>query len=144
LKSPKYTTNTTDTILKRLEEFLQTTGDTLMGVTEAIGVSRSYFSTARINQSEIGVDKIIKILSLYPQLSGDWLLTGLGFMYKAANSIKDQSDLLAGQLLLKTSIEGIDKAIDEIGNLQNQLRQLRAQVSKTKPKTKSPTSISNK
>ncbi|MDR1406270.1 MAG: hypothetical protein LBI89_03610, partial [Prevotellaceae bacterium] len=93
MAAQKQKNNTPDDILNRLKEFLQTTGDSLVNVADAIGVSRSYFSTTRISKSEIGSDKISKILLLYPQLSGDWLLTGLGFMLKAANSLKNQSEI---------------------------------------------------
>jgi hypothetical protein len=122
--------NTTDAILKRLEEFLlQTTGDTLVNLSGEIGVSRGYFSTIRNKKAEIGVDKIIRILLLYPQLSADWLLTGTGFMIKDANSLKDQSEILAKEKALKIAVSKID-------DIQDQLRQLHKQISKSKIKPK--------
>jgi hypothetical protein len=119
--------NTTDVILNRLEEFLQTTGDTLISITGTIGVSRGYFSTIRNKKAEIGVDKIVKILLLYPQLSGDWLLTGTGFMIKDAHSLKEQSEILAKEEALKIAVSKID-------DIQDQLRELHKQISKPKIK----------
>ena len=123
--------NTTHDILNRLEEFLQTTGndDTLINITEVIGVSRGYFSTIRNKKAEIGVDKIVKILLLYPQLSADWLLTGTGFMIKEAASLKEQSEILAREEALKIAVSKID-------DIQDQLRQLHKQISNSKIKTR--------
>ena len=126
MAAQKNNSNTTEAILYRLEEFLQTTGDNWGNLTDAIGVSRAYFSTARFSKSEIGVDKIVRILLLYPQLSGDWLLTGLGLMLKAAQSLKNQSEILAKEKALSDAINGL-------AELQSQLRQLQKQISKTKP-----------
>jgi hypothetical protein len=119
--------NTTNDILNRLEEFLRTVGDTLINITERINVSRGYFSTIRNKEAEIGVDKIVGILLLYPQLSGDWLLTGAGLMLKAATSLKEQSEILAKEEALKITVAKID-------DIQNQLRQLHKQISKSKIK----------
>jgi hypothetical protein len=121
--------NTTDDILNRLEEFLPTTGDTLVDITGKINVSRDYFSTIRNKKAEIGVDKVVGILLLYPQLSSDWLLTGTGLMLKAANSLKGQSEILAKEEALKIAVSKID-------DIQGQLRQLHKQISisKTKPR----------
>ncbi|MDR1182375.1 MAG: hypothetical protein LBL13_10410 [Bacteroidales bacterium] len=119
--------NTTNDILNRLEEFLRTVGDTLINITERINVSRGYFSTIRNKKAEIGVDKIVGILLLYPQLSGDWLLTGAGLMLKAATSLKEQSEILAKEEALKITVAKID-------DIQNQLRQLHKQISKPKIK----------
>jgi hypothetical protein len=121
--------NITIEILDRLEEFLQTTGDTFATLANAINVSPSYFTTARITKSIIGTDKIAKILFLYPQLSGDWLLTGIGFMLKAANSLKEQTEIMAKEQALNTAIHGLN-------DLQDQLKDLQKQVSKTKFKSK--------
>ncbi|MDR2449533.1 MAG: hypothetical protein LBD52_06200 [Prevotellaceae bacterium] len=119
--------NTTDAILERLEEFLQTTGDTLISITGIIGVSRGYFSTIRNKKAEIGVDKIVRILLLYPQISADWLLAGSGLMLKAATSLKDQSEILVREEALKIAVSKID-------DIQDQLRELHKQISKSKIK----------
>ncbi|MDR0694331.1 MAG: helix-turn-helix domain containing protein [Prevotellaceae bacterium] len=119
--------NTTNDILNRLTEFLQTTGDSLVNIADEIGVSRSYFSTAKISKSEIGSDKIVKILLLYPQLSADWLLTGVGFMIKEAKSLKNQLEIITNTEALQVAINGID-------DIQNQIRQLQKQIHKSRPK----------
>jgi hypothetical protein len=121
--------NITIEILNRLEEFLRTTGDTFTTLTNAINVSPAYFTTTRNTKSIIGTDKIAKILFLYPQLSGDWLLTGIGLMLKAAHSLKEQSDIIAKEQALNTAIHGLN-------DIQKQLRDLLKQVSKTKLKPK--------
>jgi hypothetical protein len=48
-----------------------------------------------------------------------------GTMLKAANSLKDQSELLIKDKAIKTVVDGLS-------DLQNQIRQLQSQISKTK------------
>jgi hypothetical protein len=128
MAAQKNNKNTTDAILNRLEEFLKTTGDNWVNLTDAIGVSRGYFSTARSAKSELGSDKLTKILLLYPQLSGDWLLTGLGFMLKAAQSIQSQNEILLKE-------KALNDTINKITEIQDQLQHLRKQITKTTSKT---------
>jgi hypothetical protein len=118
--------NSTEAILKRLTEFLQTaeTGDTWIDIAAAIGVSPLYFSTIRSKKAEMGVDKVVKILSLYPQLSADWLLTGSGLMLKVANSLKDQSELLAKERMLKTAVDGLTDILQQLKNKPSKAKKI--------------------
>ncbi len=123
----KQTQSTTAAILQRLEEFLHSKGDNLTRLTSAIGVSRAYFTTVRKVDSEIGSDKIVKILLLYPDLSADWLLTGQGMMLKGATSLKNQESQIAKDKALQIALEGLDK-------VQEHLAAVQSSISKSKPK----------
>lgn len=48
---------------------------------EEVGISSSNFKGENI-KSKIGSDALVKILTIYPKLSADWLLTGEGEMLK--------------------------------------------------------------
>jgi hypothetical protein len=74
---------------------------------------------------------------LYPQLSGDWLLTGSGFMLKAANSLKNQSELLTKEKALTIAVDGLN-------DLQDQLLQLKKEISRLTPKQKQQKPVQNK
>lgn len=54
-----------------------------------IGVSASNFK-GDAKKSELGSDKIVKILTQYPQLSPDWLLLGVGNMFRAESEKEEK------------------------------------------------------
>lgn len=69
------------TIKEKILSFIETQGIKKGEFFEAIGVAPSNFKgTAR--QSELGGDKIAKILTLHPELSPDWLLADRGEMLR--------------------------------------------------------------
>lgn len=57
--------------------------------------------------SEIGADKIVKIMTIYPQINTDWLLTGKGEMLRSndAKALHSHSELVE-------KIEKIQKELD--------------------------------
>lgn len=54
-----------------------------------IGASASNFK-GNAKKSELGSDKIVKILTQYPQLSPDWLLLGVGNMFRAESEKEEK------------------------------------------------------
>lgn len=81
------------TMNKRLRAFLNYKGTTLAQLERDIGVGAGTLSKAVKNDSSIGVDKVMKILQLYGELSAEWLLRGdgdmlLGVANDSANSVK--------------------------------------------------------
>jgi hypothetical protein len=50
-----------------------------------VGISYSNFKGKSLN-SEIASDKLVTILTMFPQLNSDWLLTGKGEMLKQRES----------------------------------------------------------
>jgi phage repressor protein C with HTH and peptisase S24 domain len=69
------------TIKEKILSFLTEKGIKKTEFFEKTHIASSNFKGAAIN-SELGGDKIAKILTLYPELSADWLLTGIGPMLK--------------------------------------------------------------
>jgi hypothetical protein len=107
-------------IIDRLEEFLSKKGDTLASLIKELKVSRGYFSTARRLATEIGSDKLVKILQLYPDLSADWLLTGSGFMLKEAKSLTNLTSLLEQSDKMRIAQEELNKMQEHLTLLQKQ------------------------
>lgn len=64
-------------IKQRIIEFLKDGGVVKESFYEKAGISPSNFKGTGLN-SEIGGDKIAKILSIFPELNPDWLITGKG------------------------------------------------------------------
>jgi len=74
------------TIKDRILHFIEYQGVKKSEFFERTEIAASNFKGAGLN-SELGGDKIVKILTIYPSLSSDWLLTGHGPMLKTQNEI---------------------------------------------------------
>lgn len=68
-------------IKERILTFLAQKGITKAQFYKETGLSDANFKGIGL-KSELGGDKIVKILSIYPDISADWLLMGLGEMLK--------------------------------------------------------------
>lgn len=69
------------TIKSRVHQFLNEEGYNKNSFYKEIGISPSNFKGAAI-LSDLGGDKVAKILTLFPHLNPDWLLNGIGDMYR--------------------------------------------------------------
>jgi transcriptional regulator with XRE-family HTH domain len=123
--------NTTK-IIGRLKEFLDKRGDTMASLVRELGVSRSYFSTTRRAGAELGSDKIVRILQLYPDLSPEWLLLGNGLMIKNA-SLSNLNELLERDKKLREVQQDLAKMREYLDGLQAKIAQV--QVKKIKSKS---------
>ena len=68
--------------LKRIKQYLDSKGIRVSVFEREIGFSNGSFASQLKNDKTIGVDKLEKILRIYTDVSGDWLLTGNGNMLK--------------------------------------------------------------
>lgn len=69
-------------ILERIKEYIDYKGITIAAFERSIGMSNASFGKSLKNKGAIGSDKIENILSVYSDLSSEWLLTGKGPMLK--------------------------------------------------------------
>lgn len=67
-------------IKKRVNEFLDTINESRSDFQDKTGVTTV---NLRAKKSEFTGDKIAKILTVYPQLSAEWLLRNEGTMFRA-------------------------------------------------------------
>ncbi|EFV02970.1 helix-turn-helix transcriptional regulator [Segatella salivae] len=72
-------------ILERIKEYIDCKGITVAAFERSIGMSNASFGKSLKNRGAIGSDKIENILSVYTDLSSEWLLTGKGDMLKSDN-----------------------------------------------------------
>lgn len=70
------------TIKEKILSFLDLKGIKKVDFFDATGIKDSNFKGKNL-QSQIGGDMIVKILTTYPDLSAEWLLTGRGNMLKS-------------------------------------------------------------
>lgn len=76
------------TIKDRILTFLESEGIKKADFYSTTGISDSNFKGKNLS-SQLGGDAIVKVLTSYPNLSADWLLTGAGSMLKDdSNGIK--------------------------------------------------------
>lgn len=79
-------------IKRRIFEYLKIKGISKTSFYEASGIAASNFKGAGAT-SELGGDKIAKVLTLYEDLNADWLLTGRGeiFATKTPEKVRDSN-----------------------------------------------------
>lgn len=73
-------------VLQRLKEFIDYKGISIAAFEKNIGMSNASFGKSLKVGGTIGADKIEKILSIYPELSAEWLMRGKGDMLLSDNS----------------------------------------------------------
>lgn len=76
-------------ILERLKEYIDSKGISVSAFEKSIGMSNASFGKSLKNKGAIGTDKLENILTVYPDLSPDWLLTGRGEMLKSKHTFPE-------------------------------------------------------
>ena len=67
-------------MLERLNAFISAKGFSMKAFEESVGMSNGSLGTTIRNGQGIRSDKLENILSVYPDLSAEWLLRGVGSM----------------------------------------------------------------
>jgi hypothetical protein len=86
--------------------------------------------------SELGSDKIVRILQLYPELSPDWLLLGNGVMIRNA-SLQNLDALIEREKKLREVQQDMAKLHEYLIDLQAKVDIVQMGKIKSKPKSKS-------
>lgn len=95
-------------IKQRLSEFAYAIGKNKRQFTKDIGVSESFL----VSKGGITEEKIINIISIFPQLNANWLLTGKGSMLlPEPENLSENKSNLAKQNEEEGRNSGIDKLI---------------------------------
>ena len=98
-------------IKSRILQLIEVKGISTREFCRQIDVSHTYLN----GDSEIGSDKMETILSIFPELSIEWLVTGTGQMFKNNNAAAEKND--------KNS-ERIDKLLDIVASQQKTIELL--------------------
>lgn len=80
--------------VKRLKQYLDYKGITNQNYEIEVGFSNGAFGTQLRNDKNIGSDKLENTLKSFPDLSAEWLLTGVGKMIKEDTSLQDSKLIL--------------------------------------------------
>lgn len=68
--------------LKRIKEYIDFKGIRISMFEKSIGISNGSFGGQLKKNRTIGIDKLERILTFYPELNAEWVLTGKGTMLK--------------------------------------------------------------
>lgn len=74
-------------ILDRIKLYIDTKGISIAAFEKSVGMSNASFGKSLKNNGAIGTDKLENILSVYKDISPEWLLTGQGSMLKEETSL---------------------------------------------------------
>lgn len=74
-------------MLNRLKKYIDYKGISVSAFEKSIGMSNASFGKSLKNGGSIGGDKLEKILSVYPDINAEWLLTGAGEMLKSTTKM---------------------------------------------------------
>ena len=96
-------------VLDRIKKYIDFKGVTIAAFERSIGMSNASFGKSLKNKGAIGSDKIEKILSVYPDLSPTWLLTGSGSML-----CSDSSGTISGDIS-NSAVSTAGPAINTVG-----------------------------
>lgn len=66
--------------IAKIESFISYKKMSNRAFCEACNLSHTIFTQAKKNNGTIGVDKLVQIINIFPELSKDWLLFGRGDM----------------------------------------------------------------
>ena len=126
------------TIKERILSFLESQGIKKVDFFEATGIQSSNFKGKNMS-SRPGGDMLVKVLTIYPQLSAEWLLRGEGNMIKnisthdkpqAAND-NNNDDYELPPAILDKFLTTIKEQSKEIGRLEQRIKDLEQRLGKT-------------
>ena len=113
-------------VVTRIKDFIDFKGIAVSAFEKSIGMSNASFGKSLRNGGAIGSDKLENILSVYPELSVTWLLTGEGEMLQSSPGVpQGASDATIDRLLAK-----ITEQAETIGALKEQIKQLQREKGK--------------
>ena len=118
--------------------FLEFQGIKKVDFFEATGIQSSNFKGKNMS-SQPGGDMIVRVLTIYPNLSAEWLLRGEGDMLKSP-AIKDKPKIIKtdtkkdndlSSSILDKFLTTIQDQAEEIGELKARIKDLEQRLGKT-------------
>lgn len=78
-------------LLDRIKQYLDAKGISISAFERSIGMSNASFGKSLKNGGAIGTDKLENILTVYPDISVDWLFSGKGSMFNKESNTPESS-----------------------------------------------------
>lgn len=116
------------TIKEKILTFLDSKGIKKAEFFESIGIAPSNFKGAA-KLTELGGDKIVRILTAFPDLSADWLLRGEGEMLRQAAPLQPKAIVTHNASTPQQATEPlIDKFLNTIQSQSEEIGRLKARI----------------
>ena len=94
----------------RLKNWMKLEGLKSSHLADNIGVNRATISHVLSGRNKPSVDFLQKLLSAYPNLNSNWLITGIGYM----NTKKDAKEVKFSKKIGKVVVFYDDNSFDEV------------------------------
>lgn len=116
---------------QRLEQFLSAENLTKAQFADSINVARAAVSHIIAGRNKPGYEFIVNTMKKYPQLSIEWLLTGVGRMYKNIETQSQQPQTyeteepnIFSDTLNKTTYQNISKEVTQINTKSSKVKKI--------------------
>ena len=96
----------------RIKKWIEKEGLKSSQFADKIGVNRATISHILSGRNKPSVDFLEKLILSYPDLDANWLITGIGYMYKT----KEQKDVKISKSISKVVILYNDMSFDQLNS----------------------------
>ena len=96
----------------RLKKWMESEGLKSSSFADKIGVNRATISHILSGRNKPSIDFLQKLLSNYPELNVNWLITGIGFM----QTKKQEKQVLVTKKIGKVVVFYDDNSFDEVNS----------------------------
>ena len=96
---------------ERLKNWMGIEGIKPSALADSIGVNRATISHILSGRNKPSIDFFQKLLSTYPELNSNWLITGVGFM----STKNETQDIKASKKIGKVVVFYDDNSFEEVG-----------------------------
>ncbi len=97
---------------ERIKNWMQSEGLKSSQLADNIGVNRATISHIISGRNKPSIDFLQKLLSTFPKLNSNWLITGIGYM----NTEKATKDLELSKKIDKVVVFYSDNSFDEVNS----------------------------
>ena len=97
---------------ERLNDWMESKGLKASVLADRIGVNRATISHILSGRNQPSIDFFKKLLSTYPDINANWLISGIGYMHKKI----EKKEVFVSKKIEKVVVFYDDKSFDEVNS----------------------------
>nr|WP_320037146.1 hypothetical protein [uncultured Bacteroides sp.] len=104
------------TVIERIYQLIDKMDLNVSEFSDSVEVSNGYFAKQKTGKGNVGSQIIEKIVSIYPQVNADWLISGRGKMFhndSPNNIIDDTGQTKQSSSILKETRDPYNKSVNK-------------------------------